>query len=58
MYVTNQSQGSNGLYNEESILTLTPMANVTVTCLATIDALSKPQNASVTVTVYEPAPSK
>ncbi|KAJ7320584.1 hypothetical protein JRQ81_020095, partial [Phrynocephalus forsythii] len=59
MYITYPSQGSNGLYNEESILTLTPMTNVTVTCLATIDALSKPQNASANITVItviEPPP--
>ncbi|XP_034971542.1 immunoglobulin superfamily member 5 isoform X2 [Zootoca vivipara] len=54
MYITNQSQGSNGLYNEESILTLTPMTNSTVTCFAAIDALSEPQYATVTLTVYEP----
>uniref|UniRef100_UPI003BB99E78 immunoglobulin superfamily member 5 isoform X3 n=1 Tax=Pogona vitticeps TaxID=103695 RepID=UPI003BB99E78 len=56
MYITDQSQGLNGLYDEESTLTLRPLANVTVTCLAAIDALSKPQNASATVTVYEPPP--
>nr|XP_020644948.1 immunoglobulin superfamily member 5 isoform X1 [Pogona vitticeps]XP_020644949.1 immunoglobulin superfamily member 5 isoform X1 [Pogona vitticeps] len=56
MYITDQSQGLNGLYDEESTLTLTPLANVNVTCLAAIDALSKPQNASATVTVYEPPP--
>lgn len=55
-YVTGQSQGSNGLYNEESILTLTPMNNDTVTCLAAIDALSKPQYATVTFFVYEEPP--
>ncbi|XP_042313774.1 LOW QUALITY PROTEIN: immunoglobulin superfamily member 5 [Sceloporus undulatus] len=55
MYITNQSPGSNGLYNEESILTLTPMASVNVTCLAAITTLSRPQNATVTVTVYQPA---
>ncbi|XP_061483600.1 immunoglobulin superfamily member 5 isoform X2 [Rhineura floridana] len=57
MYIANQSQGSNGLYNEESILTLTPMTSGIVTCLAVIDALSKPQYAAVTLIVYEP-PSK
>ncbi|XP_063161411.1 immunoglobulin superfamily member 5 isoform X2 [Candoia aspera] len=56
MYVSNYSQISNGLYNEESILTLTPLTTSTVTCLATIDALSKPQSATITVTVYEPSP--
>ncbi|XP_044298551.1 immunoglobulin superfamily member 5-like isoform X3 [Varanus komodoensis] len=56
VYVTSQHQGLNGLYNEESILTLTPMTNVTVTCLAALDALSKPQYATVNVTVYEPSP--
>ncbi|XP_061483601.1 immunoglobulin superfamily member 5 isoform X3 [Rhineura floridana] len=54
MYIANQSQGSNGLYNEESILTLTPMTSGIVTCLAVIDALSKPQYAAVTLIVYEP----
>ncbi|XP_053242735.1 immunoglobulin superfamily member 5 isoform X3 [Podarcis raffonei] len=54
MYITNQSQGSNGLYNEESILTLTPVTNSTVTCFVAIDALPEPQNATVTLTVYQP----
>uniref|UniRef100_A0A670KAQ5 Immunoglobulin superfamily member 5 n=1 Tax=Podarcis muralis TaxID=64176 RepID=A0A670KAQ5_PODMU len=54
MYITNQSQGSNGLYNEESILTLTPVTNSTVTCFVAIDALPEPQNETVTLTVYQP----
>ncbi|XP_053168383.1 immunoglobulin superfamily member 5 isoform X1 [Hemicordylus capensis] len=54
-YSTSQSQGLNDLYNEESILTLTPVSNSTVTCLATIDALSKPQNATVTLVLHEPS---
>nr|XP_056714208.1 immunoglobulin superfamily member 5 [Euleptes europaea] len=53
-YITNQSQGSNGLYNEESILTLTPVTNSTVICLAAILALSKPQSATMTLVVYPP----
>ncbi|KAH0624824.1 hypothetical protein JD844_032662 [Phrynosoma platyrhinos] len=53
-YITNQSPGSNGLYNGESILTLTPMISVNVTCLAALATLSRPQNATVTVTVYQP----
>lgn len=58
-YITGQSQGSSGLYNEESILTLTPATNSTVTCLAAIDALSKPQYATMTFFVLdEPPPSK
>ncbi|XP_062982680.1 immunoglobulin superfamily member 5 isoform X2 [Elgaria multicarinata webbii] len=54
MYITNKHQGLNGLYNEESTLTLTPMMNVTVTCLAAINALSKPQYATVSLTMNEP----
>ncbi|XP_048350468.1 immunoglobulin superfamily member 5 isoform X4 [Sphaerodactylus townsendi] len=53
-YITNQSQGSNGLYNEESILTLTPVTNSTVICLAAILALSKLQSATMTLVVYPP----
>ncbi|XP_066478083.1 immunoglobulin superfamily member 5 [Tiliqua scincoides] len=55
-YVNGQSQGSNGLYNEESILTLTPLTNDTVTCLAAIEVLSKPQYATVTLFVYDELP--
>ncbi|XP_015281064.1 PREDICTED: immunoglobulin superfamily member 5 [Gekko japonicus] len=53
-YITNWSQGSNGLYNEESILTLIPLTNSSVICLATILALSKPQSATVALLVYPP----
>ncbi|KAM6448333.1 immunoglobulin superfamily member 5 isoform 1-T1 [Liasis olivaceus] len=56
MYVSNYSQVSNGLYNEESILTLTLETNNALACLAAIDALSKPQSATVTVTMYETSP--
>ncbi|XP_048350466.1 immunoglobulin superfamily member 5 isoform X2 [Sphaerodactylus townsendi] len=56
-YITNQSQGSNGLYNEESILTLTPVTNSTVICLAAILALSKLQSATMTLVVYPPPKS-
>ncbi|XP_044858435.1 immunoglobulin superfamily member 5 isoform X2 [Mauremys mutica] len=52
-YVTNHSQGSNDLHNEVSTLTLTPLANETLTCLAYIEALPKPQNATVTLIVQE-----
>ncbi|XP_040441040.1 immunoglobulin superfamily member 5 isoform X2 [Falco naumanni] len=48
-YVTQQSQGSNGLHNALSILTLTPMDTEILTCLADIEALPNPQNATVTV---------
>ncbi|NXP55490.1 IGSF5 protein, partial [Heliornis fulica] len=48
-YVTKQSQGSNGLYNALSILTLTPKDTEILTCLADIEALPSPQNATVTV---------
>lgn len=56
-YITNQSQGTNGLYNEDSILTLTPLTNATVICLAAILALSEPQSATVALVVHPP-PSK
>ncbi|PKK32878.1 immunoglobulin superfamily member 5 isoform X1 [Columba livia] len=48
-YVTQQSQGSNGLHNALSILTLTPVDTEILTCLADIEALPNPQNATVTV---------
>ncbi|XP_060091111.1 immunoglobulin superfamily member 5 isoform X1 [Heteronotia binoei] len=53
-YITNHCQGSNGLYNEESILTLTPPTNSIVICLASIFVLSKPQSATITLVVYPP----
>ncbi|XP_077198854.1 immunoglobulin superfamily member 5 isoform X2 [Paroedura picta] len=56
-YITNQSQGSNGLYNEESILTLTPLTNTTVICLAAILLLSKPQSTTMNLVVYPPSKS-
>ncbi|XP_054829612.1 immunoglobulin superfamily member 5 isoform X2 [Eublepharis macularius] len=56
-YITNQSQGSNSLYNEDSILTLTPVINSTVICLAAILALTKPQSATMTLVVYPPPKS-
>ncbi|XP_067401328.1 immunoglobulin superfamily member 5 isoform X1 [Emydura macquarii macquarii] len=52
-YVTNHSQGSNDLHDEVSTLTWTPMANETLTCLAYIEALPKPQNATVTLIVHD-----
>ncbi|XP_015743518.1 immunoglobulin superfamily member 5 isoform X3 [Python bivittatus] len=58
MYVSNYSQVSNGLYNEESILTLTLETNNALACLAAIDALSKPQSATVTVNIGETSPIK
>ncbi|NXH12986.1 IGSF5 protein, partial [Bucco capensis] len=48
-YVTQQSPGSNGLHNALSILTLTPVDTEILTCLADIEALPNPQNATVTV---------
>ncbi|NXD76918.1 IGSF5 protein, partial [Halcyon senegalensis] len=48
-YVTQQSQGSNGLHNALSILTWTPMDSEILTCLADIEALPHPQNATVMV---------
>ncbi|XP_069641187.1 immunoglobulin superfamily member 5 [Haliaeetus albicilla] len=48
-YVTQHSQGSNGLHNALSILTLTPTDTEILTCLADIGALPNPQNATVTV---------
>ncbi|NXY82499.1 IGSF5 protein, partial [Alcedo cyanopectus] len=48
-YVTQQSQGSDGLHNALSILTLTPVDSEILTCLADIEALPNPQNATVTV---------
>ncbi|KFQ80485.1 Immunoglobulin superfamily member 5, partial [Phoenicopterus ruber ruber] len=48
-YVTQQSQGSNDLHNALSILTLTVMNTEVLTCLADIEALPNPQNATVTV---------
>ncbi|XP_010147094.1 PREDICTED: immunoglobulin superfamily member 5 [Eurypyga helias] len=48
-YVTQQNQGTNGLHDALSILTLTPTGTEILTCLADIEALSNPQNATVTV---------
>ncbi|XP_009904168.2 immunoglobulin superfamily member 5 [Dryobates pubescens] len=48
-YVTQESQGSNGLHNALSILTLTPTDTEILTCLADIEALPNPQNATVAV---------
>ncbi|KYO22854.1 immunoglobulin superfamily member 5 isoform B [Alligator mississippiensis] len=53
MYITEHGQESNGLHNTTSILTLTPLTNETLTCLADIRALSKPQNATVTLILVE-----
>ncbi|XP_060626292.2 immunoglobulin superfamily member 5 [Anolis sagrei] len=52
-YITSQSPGSNGLYNGESTLRLTPMTSVNVTCLAAIVALPRPQSTTVAVIVYQ-----
>ncbi|XP_071608905.1 immunoglobulin superfamily member 5 isoform X1 [Heliangelus exortis] len=54
-YVTQHSQGSNDLHNALSILTLTPTDTEILTCLADIEALPHPQNASVTVMFVNPA---
>ncbi|NWI92746.1 IGSF5 protein, partial [Pitta sordida] len=48
-YVNQQSQGSNGLHNVLSILTVTPTDTEVLTCLADIEALPNPQNATVTL---------
>ncbi|XP_032052144.1 immunoglobulin superfamily member 5 [Aythya fuligula] len=48
-YVTQQSQGSNDLHNALSVLTLTPTDTEILTCLADIEALPSPQNATITV---------
>ncbi|NXI42525.1 IGSF5 protein, partial [Galbula dea] len=48
-YVTQQSPGSNGLHNALSILTLTPVDTEVLTCLADIEALPSPQNATLTI---------
>nr|XP_047927449.1 immunoglobulin superfamily member 5 isoform X2 [Anser cygnoides] len=48
-YVTQQSQGSNDLHNALSVLTLTPTDTEILTCLADIEALPRPQNATITV---------
>ncbi|XP_025001128.2 immunoglobulin superfamily member 5 isoform X3 [Gallus gallus] len=50
-YVTQQSQGSNSLYNALSVLTLTPMDTEILTCLADIETLPSPQNATIAVIV-------
>ncbi|NWQ71073.1 IGSF5 protein, partial [Neopipo cinnamomea] len=48
-YVNQQNQGSDGLHNVLSILTVTPAATEVLTCLADIEALPEPQNATVTL---------
>ncbi|NXN88594.1 IGSF5 protein, partial [Bombycilla garrulus] len=48
-YVTQQSPGSHGLHNALSTLTLTPTDTEVLTCLADIEALPSPQNATVTL---------
>ncbi|XP_066170255.1 immunoglobulin superfamily member 5 [Sylvia atricapilla] len=48
-YVTQQSPESHGLHNALSTLTLTPTDTELLTCLADIEALPSPQNATVTV---------
>lgn len=48
-YVTQQSPGSQGLHNALSTLTLTPRDTEVLTCLADIEALPSPQNATVTL---------
>ncbi|OXB79528.1 UNVERIFIED_CONTAM: hypothetical protein H355_000344, partial [Colinus virginianus] len=50
-YFTQQSQGSNGLHNALSILTLTPLNTEILTCSANIEALPNPQNATIAVIV-------
>ncbi|NWW43476.1 IGSF5 protein, partial [Pedionomus torquatus] len=47
-YVTQHSQGSNGLHNALSILTLTLTDTEILTCLADIEALPNPQNTTIT----------
>ncbi|NXO27853.1 IGSF5 protein, partial [Cisticola juncidis] len=48
-YVTQQSPGPHGLHNSLSTLTLTPTDTEVLTCLADIEALPSPQNATVTL---------
>ncbi|NWX34216.1 IGSF5 protein, partial [Notiomystis cincta] len=48
-YVNQQSPGSLGLHNALSTLTLTPRDSEVLTCLADIEALPSPQNATVTL---------
>ncbi|XP_005037195.2 PREDICTED: immunoglobulin superfamily member 5 [Ficedula albicollis] len=48
-YGTQQSPGSQGLHNALSTLTLTPRDTEVLTCLADIEALPSPQNATVTL---------
>ncbi|NXI09224.1 IGSF5 protein, partial [Irena cyanogastra] len=48
-YVTQQSPASLGLHNALSTLTLTPRDTEVLTCLADIEALPSPQNATVTL---------
>lgn len=48
-YVTQQGPGSLGLHNALSTLTLTPTDTEVLTCLADIEALPSPQNATVTL---------
>ncbi|NXQ38053.1 IGSF5 protein, partial [Catharus fuscescens] len=48
-YVTQQNPGSQGLHNALSTLTLTPRDTEVLTCLADIEALPSPQNATVTL---------
>ncbi|XP_069058686.1 immunoglobulin superfamily member 5 [Pleurodeles waltl] len=53
-YVTTQhSVGSEGLQNSVSTLNMTFGENGTVTCLASIEALPRPQSATVSLTVRE-----
>ncbi|NXP23654.1 IGSF5 protein, partial [Scytalopus superciliaris] len=51
-YVNQQSQGPNDLHNVLSILTVTPTATEVLTCLADIEALPEPQNATV-ILIYD-----
>ncbi|NXG20824.1 IGSF5 protein, partial [Grallaria varia] len=48
-YVNQQSPGPDDLHNVLSILTVTPTATEVLTCLADIEALPEPQNATVTL---------
>ncbi|XP_053311719.1 immunoglobulin superfamily member 5 [Spea bombifrons] len=52
-YVVDFVTGKDGLVNGTSVLTLRPQDKVTVTCLASIETLPKPQSTSVEIVVKE-----
>ncbi|MEE6507452.1 hypothetical protein FKM82_023350 [Ascaphus truei] len=46
-YVTDNTIGTDNLYDAVSILTISPQGNVSLTCQASIEALAKPQSVTV-----------